>query len=402
MLVAAGWLGSAPAASAQGMMRLGNMYFNLQAYFEAEYNDNINYSNANRQSDIILRPGFQIGSSYQITQLNTLSLDLGISYQQYLFHSSLSSYNTFASVSPASQLAYTIIVDNFTIKLYDAFSYAVQPNNAIGYNSSSGNFVLSVSQYGRFTNQIGFNVDWNLDRKILYAGAYRYDVFPTSSDFNSLRSTQYTGLVGARYIISPSVTLGIGLTYTTNSYSVNFNNNSGSWFVGPSIVWQPNSKWTINASGGYIFYSFQNTGTNGDTSQPSTGVGQVSITQQINSKMSHGLTVSRTSTFGYVSNTLDINRISYQYQWQFRPKWTFNFWTYYEDGQASGGNVTTGVSNQTVVQNYHKWALSPGFEYQLNPNATLYGSYEYTDNISDISVQTYNRNKILIGLRYQF
>jgi hypothetical protein len=378
------------------------MYFNLQAYFEAEYNDNINYSNANRQSDIILRPGFQIGSSYQVTQLNTLSLDLGISYQQYLFHSSLSSYNSFASISPSSQLAYTIIIDDFTIKVYDAFSYAVQPNNAVGYNTSTNTAVLAVTQYARFTNQIGFNVDWNLDRKILYAGAYRYDVFPTNSEFNTLRSTQYTGLAGMRYIISPTVTLGLGVTYTANSYSVNFNNNSGAWFVGPSIVWQPNSKWTFNASGGYIFYSFQNTGTNGDMSQPSTWVGTFSASQQINSKISHGITFSRTSSYGYISNTLDINRVAYQLQWQFRPKWTANFWTYYEQGDASGGNVTTGIGNQTVVQSYHKWAISPGVQYQLNPNATVYGSYEYADNISSISVQTYNRNRIIIGLRYQF
>jgi hypothetical protein len=409
-LLGLAWVGSGPEAAAQqphGNLNLGGVYFNLQAYVEAEYNDNINYSNANRQSDIILRPGFQIGSSYQVTQLNTLSLDLGISAQEYLFHSSLSSYNTFADISPSSQLAYTIIVDNFTIKVYDSFSYSVQPNNAVAYNTSSNTFVYSIAQYARFMNQIGFNVDWNLNRVVAYAGAYRYDVFPTDASFDTLRRWQYTALAGVRVIVSPSVTAGFGATFTTNTYSENFNNNSDSWYLGPTLVWQPNSTWTFNTSVGYIYYDFQNqgnvTGTNGDTSEPSTFVGSASVTQQINAKMTQGVTVSRTSNFGYVSNTLDINRAAYTYQWEFRPKWTANFWAYYEEGKASGGTVV--VSSQagaTQPEDYHKWAVSPGVQYQLNQNATLYANYEYTVNNSNIPVQTFNRNRIIIGLRYQF
>ncbi len=391
----AAWLAGAPAAQAQknGLLKFGGAYFNLQAFFEAEYNDNINYSNLNRESDIILRPGFQVGSSYQVTQLNTLSLDLGITFQQYLFHSSLSSYNSFASISPDSQLAYTIIIDNFTIKVYDAFSYSVQPNDAVAYNTNTNTFVYQVTQYQRFINQGGFNVDWNLNRVILYTGAYRYDVFPTQASFDTLRRTQYTALAGGRVIVSPSVTAGLGVTYSANSFQENFNNNSGSWYVGPTLVWQPNSNWTFNFSGGYIFYSFQNTGTNGDTSQPSTLVGTASVTQQINSKMSHSVTFSRTSSYGYVSNTLDVNRVGYQYQWSFRPRWTANFWAYYERGKDSGG---------IQPEDYTKFGFSPGVEYQWNSNATLYGTYEYTEKDSNIPAQTFDRNRVLVGIRYQF
>ena len=164
-------------------------------------------------------------------------------------------------------------------------------------------------------------------------------------------------------IISPSVTAGLGVTYSANSFSQNFNNSSGSWYVGPTLVWQPNSDWTFNASGGYIFYNFQNGGANGDTSQPSTLVGTASVTEQINSKMSHSITLSRTSSYGYVSNTVDVNRVGYQAQWLFRPRWTANFWAYVEQGKDSGG---------LQPADYTKYGFSPGLEYQWNPNATLY------------------------------
>jgi uncharacterized protein (PEP-CTERM system associated) len=98
-----------------------------------------------------------------------------------------------------------------------------------------------------------------------------------------------------------------------------------------------------------------------------------------------------------------VNRVAYSLQWLLNSQWTANFWAYYETGLASGGNTSASIGSPTSPpQNYHKWSVSPGLQYQLNPNTTVYGSYEYTDNSSNIAVQTYNRNRVIVGVRYQF
>jgi len=392
----AGWLFAVPAARAQGKgnMHLGNADFDLAGTFEVEWNDNINYSNSNRQSDIILRPGLTFGTSYKLTQFNTINFNLGISYQQYLIHPGLSSYNTFASISPNSQLSFTFKVGAVTIKVYDSFSYAVQPSDAVAYNSSTGTPIYSITQFARFTNQIGLSADWTPRQHLtVYGGAYRYDVIPQESNFQILRRWQYTALGGFRYIFSPQFTAGIGATATADYYQQNYNNNSYSVFMGPTFVYQPDSFWTFNTSFGYTYYDFQNTGTNADTSQPSTFTGQLTITNRLTDNIDHSLTFSRTSSFGYTSNTLDIDRVAYQISWRFKPKWTFNVWAYYEEGFDSGG-----INPET----YHKYAVSPGLEYEMNDRTTIYTSYEFLQKDSNIAVRTYDRNRVIIGVHYDF
>lgn len=387
-------LGAAPSAFAQqGNLRMGNIYYDLSSYFEIEYNDNINYSNLNRQWDIILRPGIQLTSSYQVSQINTLTFGVGLSYQQYLIHPNLSSYNSFLSVSPNSQLAYTILIRNLTIKIYDAFAYAVDPSNSVAFNSKTGQLVYSISQYPRFTNQIGASFDWNLNKVIPYADIYRLDVFPQQSQFSILRRWEYNLSLGVRVIVSPSVIVGLGGSYTADYYQQNYNNDSTSYFMGPSVSWQANSNWTFSASGGYIFYSFSTGGLNGDSSQPSTLVGSVAVMNHFSSNFDHSINFTRTSSFGYVSNTIAINRIAYQASWRFHPRWTANFWAYYEQGQDSGGPNS---------ENYFKYSVSPGVDYEVNTHLSTYGTYEFTQNTSNIIGRTYTRNRVIVGVRYEF
>jgi len=385
-----------PDAAAQpkhGNLNLGGVIFDLQSSFEAEFNDNINYSNQNKQADIILRPGITVSSFYQVSPLNSISLDLGLSYQQYLFHPSLSSYANFASVSPDSQLAYTIKFDNVEVKLYDSFSYSVQPSDAFGLNPSTGQVITSVQAYGRLMNQIGVNVDWNLKHVQLFAGVYRYDVFPQQSQFSYLRRWQYTGTAGFRYLMSQSVTVGAGLSYTADYFQQPVNNNSHSWYLGPTLNWQINPHWTLDLSGGYVFYNFVDAGSIGDSSQPSTFTGSLTLTNQLTKKISHSLNISRTSNFGYVSNTINLDRVAYQIAWQFRSKWNAKFWAYYEQGTDSGG---------LLPETYNKYSFSPGLEYQANDRTTVYSYYEYSDKESNIGARSFDRNRIVLGLRYDW
>src|SRR5438046_2259758 len=65
---------------------LGPVRFRFSITTGVEYNDNINLSETNEQSDIIIRPQFNIDAIWPVTQLNTLKLDLGIGYGFYLDH----------------------------------------------------------------------------------------------------------------------------------------------------------------------------------------------------------------------------------------------------------------------------------------------------------------------------
>src|SRR5438045_9502282 len=66
---------------------LGPVRFRVSATMGVEYNDNINYAEVGKEEDFIFHPQVNIDAIWPITQLNTLTLDIGLGYSIYLDHS---------------------------------------------------------------------------------------------------------------------------------------------------------------------------------------------------------------------------------------------------------------------------------------------------------------------------
>src|SRR5437868_15418843 len=57
---------------------LGPVRFRVSATVGIEYNDNINLSEVHEENDVIIRPQINLDAIWPITQINTLTLDLGV------------------------------------------------------------------------------------------------------------------------------------------------------------------------------------------------------------------------------------------------------------------------------------------------------------------------------------
>ena len=89
----------------------GPVRFRFSITTGVEYNDNINLAQVNKESDVIIRPQFNINAIWPVTQLNTLRLDLGIGY--WLLSGALEFNNNAILISPGSQLSFDIFVQDF-------------------------------------------------------------------------------------------------------------------------------------------------------------------------------------------------------------------------------------------------------------------------------------------------
>src|SRR5438067_4247175 len=87
---------------------LGPVRFRVGASVTGEYNDNIRYSENNEQDDFIISPALSLDAIWPVTQLNTLRLDLGISYAFYLDHPHDDTNGIL--IAPKSQIAFDIFV----------------------------------------------------------------------------------------------------------------------------------------------------------------------------------------------------------------------------------------------------------------------------------------------------
>lgn len=375
---------------------VGKVPVTVKGTFEVEFNDNINYSNANRSSDVILRPGVVLGVNYQLTSINKVSLQLGVSYDQYLFHPNLSTYTNFAEVSPDSQLSLTMRLGKATtVTVYDSFNYSLQPSDSLAVNPKTGQVITDIKAFGRFMNQIGVKADWMAaENTTLYGGVYRYDVFPQSADYDFLRRWQYTGTAGIRQVLG-AYTVNLDGSYTYNYYRTNLENDSTSWYVAPTVTWVGENQLTLKATLGFTGYNFKNNGTNGDSSQPNTYVGELSATFPLTSEIDNTITVSRSSNFGYVSNTVQVDRVSYKIEHKefIFKQMAGSLLLYYERGRDSGG---------TSPERYDKFSISPQVDYAVSERLSLYASYEWTDKFSNFSARNYLRNRVILGIRYDF
>src|SRR3954462_9922217 len=105
---------------------VGPFRFSMAVGFGAEFNDNINYSERNRESDIILRPTANIDAFWRISDLNTIRFSLGASYAKYMDHSEFDTDGVL--ISPTSAIEFTFgLGSNLKVSLRERFSYQEEP-----------------------------------------------------------------------------------------------------------------------------------------------------------------------------------------------------------------------------------------------------------------------------------
>ncbi len=113
---------------------VGPVRLRVGASVGVEYNDNINYADDGfAEEDVIIRPQINFDAIWPLTQLNTLRLDIGISYAAYLDHSEANTNQIL--VAPNSQLAFDIFVGDFRINFHDRFSVQQDPIAEVGLNN---------------------------------------------------------------------------------------------------------------------------------------------------------------------------------------------------------------------------------------------------------------------------
>src|ERR1700679_2074176 len=104
-------------------LQIGPVTLRADAGVSTTFDDNINLAKNGREADVIVTPNFGIHGLWQISDLNTLSFDLGIGYEAYLTHSQNDSIN----VTPDSQLQFNVFAGDFKFNFHDNFSYQNDP-----------------------------------------------------------------------------------------------------------------------------------------------------------------------------------------------------------------------------------------------------------------------------------
>jgi hypothetical protein len=348
-----------------------------------EYNDNINLSQTDEQSDVIIRPQFNIDAIWPVTQLNTLKLDLGLGYSFYLDHSNADTNAVL--ISPGSQLSFDIFVQDFRINIHDRFSLQQDPVAELQLSN--------VVDYGRFENTAGVSVLWDLNKAVLTFGYDHYTYVSTTSTFDYLNRNAEELTASAYFAFTTATGGGLEASTVYNYYDQNVLNDSTSYTVGPFVETQLTNYLKLRVSGGYQSINFDSGGFVSDSSDVSDYYANILLSHRINASISQTISAGHEAQLGVNSNFIELNYVRHTATWNIINRTLLTTELFYEDGDDSGG---------IFGEHIQRYGGAIAFGYQFTQHITLGLRYQYTQKQSDQPLRDYKQNRVSLDGTYSF
>jgi hypothetical protein len=348
-----------------------------------EYNDNINLAETDKQSDIIIRPQFNVDAIWPVTQLNTLRLDLGVGHAFYLDHPNADTNSIL--ISPGSQLAFDIFVQDFRINLHDRFSLQQDPVGELQLSN--------VVDYGRFENTAGVSVLWDLNKAVLTFGYDHYNYVSTTDTFDYLNRNAEELSLSAYFAFTSTTGGGLETTAVYNNYDQNFLNDSISYSVGPFVETQITNYLKVRAAAGYQVIDFDSGGAVLDNSDSNDYYANILISHRINSSISQTIAAGHESQLGVNSNFISLDFVRHTATWNIIRRVLLTSELFYEVGDDSGGIFS---------EHIERYGGAIAFGYQFTQHITLGLRYQYTQKQSDQALRDYKQNRVSLDGTYSF
>ena len=397
---------------------VGPVRLRVGASVGVEYNDNINYSEdasvtlntlggpvffeTEQEDDVIIRPQINFDLIWPITQLNTLRLDIGLSYAFYLDHSDANTNGIL--ISPGTQIAFDIFVGDFRINIHDKMSLQQDPIAEFAVNNTA--------DYGRFENYAGISVLWDLNQVLITAGYDHYNYIATTDEFQYLdrMAEELTGSIGFK--VSDATLIGAEGNAVWTRYDENTLNDSETYAVGGFVETQITNNIRVRLAGGYQWIDFDNNFITFDFGPPFGTVlvpdkhdqngwyANGLLTHVINASVSQSIEAGHESQLGINSNAIELNYVRHTVNWKVFRNTLLTTEFFYEDADDSGGIAGYPFTRKGEHLDRFGGALTVG--YQLTPHVTLGLRYQYTQKDSDVPLRDYEQNRVSVDGTYSF
>lgn len=362
-------------------MRLGPVQLRVDAYLPIAYNDNINLAKTGRISDFVVTPQAAVHGTWKVSELNTLTFDLGIGYQAYLSHSQ---YNDLL-ITPDTQASFNFFVGDVALNLHEYLDYSQDPS-AIGQLSNQ-------TRLARFINDVGVTAKWDLSAVILELDYDHSNFWVTQNTYSYLTNQADSVTPKVTIPIDTNLKTGVSATYSNTRYDKSFENDYQTISAGPFLDAQLTENLSIEAQAGGYFSMYARGGGNGDNSDVSSYYANGGITHRISEFDTQALTVGREYIPGLTSNFTE--RVFANYQ---------NTWKATEFTSVSGNLWWENLDDSDAVfrENSNRYGVGLDVQQNVAERLTLTFNYQYILKDANPSFLSYYQNVGTLGLRYSY
>lgn len=427
---------SDPFLSGKRNMKLGPLNVGLGLYQGFEYNSNVQRTNP-PVSDFISSTLLNINANYRVTQNNVLSISAGIGVDHYFGHPELAAYGNgsyLLNILPGSTIAFDLKAGPVYITIYDRISVRPAVNNAfVG--------AAAANSFGVFQNDFGVAANWQINSAWALAVNYT-NTFSNALGTGNDQFDRTMNSIHGSITYSPTATWVLGTEGGVSflEYNQPTLNNAVLFNWGAFVSVPLGKSTTLKLSGGIQQFDFEDPTIlaplgPGDRSDLSGYYYNFSITNQLNARFSHTLSLGHESSINLASNYITADFINYGlsmvawkggrfslsgYYEHASPSFTnlafpgaqfdvtqYGFDFYYTHQLSSRLRLGAGyhfgrADSQSITQDFDQHGFSVDLNYVLTSKAGLNLGYRYfitdTQNIAGDSAQT----RLIMGFNYNF
>ena len=373
-------------------INVGPVRANVGASTSVNYTDNVFYSE-DRQSDVMIEPKVSLDALYPVSELNTLRLNLGVSYEWYTQHTSLNAKAPL--ISPGSELAFNIFVGDVHLRLYDSFSY----EESLFFNSFNGNQPFfnfnNVGTFARLDNKVGTEATWDLDKYLLTAGYFHENFKSYSAEFDYLDRQSEWFAASAGYRLGDHLMAGVESRASFNHFDQETTlNDNWRGRVGPFMEATLLEGVTLRGGGGYDWARYDAAGAS--TSDYDSYYAYARLSQQTR-LFTHSLEAGHETVLGDNANNLRNSYVLYAIKSSviehvdLSADYSMNLNWAQEYGGPSG-------FNERFI--YYQAGGRVGWQFHRNWRTEL--GYAYLLKNSDLADRNFQRNRVTVAIIWKF
>ncbi len=405
---------------------IGPVDFQLGLGTYVEYDDNVLRSGTDEISDFVVGGLLDINAGWQITRTSRLDLELGIGLERYLDHHdevSTTGDDVDLFITPNSVLSFDFFAGDVLVNLHDRLSID---------NRRQDSFQLDDQDvFGSIENEAGISILWPINKRVDLAAGYDFFIARSlSEDYEFIDRDAHEFFLSPSYSPRQTWRVGVESGLSLVDYEEDVQNDVDSIFVG-AFLDTPISHYTsVRVAGGYQSLDYASGGVNGDVEDYSGAYGNIAISNQLNSEFRHTLTAGRETGLGVLSNFTIIDYVRYGFTIEPEDGSSFSAGVFYENendsdailsedltrtgvdayyrrlltrylGVGLGGSYSQ-IDSDVSGRSYDQWTASADLSYSLTRRTTLSLIYRYWSVDAEDEDQSFEQNRVTLGMNYAF
>ena len=381
-------------------LRLGPVFVDIIGTFGVEYDDNINTSETDELSDLILQPGVSLGLKWQLNETSELDINLGFEYSYYTTESQLNDFDNQFGLTPNTELSFRVMVGDLVFRIYDRLQYSFDSTDSVVINQGTGVVTESdPDSFTRFTNVLGVQSEWFIQETVFSAQLSREDVYSPDDIFSYVNMHEYKAALNAEHAIAANFLVGTGVSYAVLNFDENVNNDGNVFTVGPYFEWQATEFISLYAGIAFNDWDYDQGALTdsvaffGDETQLQDYTWMVRLSHVANDVFNHKLEWYRAIDVSNTANFNLVNGIRYTATHALTSRIRLDGAIGYEDSESSGGLLN---------DDFRRWIAGVSTEVVLGPRLTAEIGYRYIDKESKATLQSYEQNQFRIFFEYDF